>query len=82
MDGGIIPPHAENPVKYDHNTFDTIGNLFKAVFKVSHIIVFENALVNTRDIADPHGPDNAVMVELVPNPMGFIIGNGEGKPAV
>ena len=44
--------------------------------------VIENSLVFSGDIADSHGPDNTVMVELITNPMRLLIGNGKCKPAI
>jgi hypothetical protein len=82
INGGMVPPHTENAVKNHHHPFYIRSHLSEASFQVCHIIVFENPLVLPWDIADAHSPDNAVVVELVPDPMGFFVGNGQGKATI
>ena len=44
--------------------------------------MLENTFVFPGDITDSHGPDNAVMIELIPDPMGFFMGKRQSESAV
>ena len=81
IDRGIIAAHAEDSVEDHHDSLGRCRNFPEMLCQFFHLIVFVDRLVFPGNAGDAHGPDDAVVIQLIADPIGAggVDGQGQGQ---